>query len=141
MRRDWVVDASVAIKLFVIEDLAQEAARFFSSYAARLFVPDFFYVECTNILWKYVWRFGHSPEEARKSIVELRALELYPTSPVPFLSPAFDLSLQHHLSVYDATYVTLARGMGVPLMTADGKLIRKLKGTGADIHWLGDLPA
>jgi predicted nucleic acid-binding protein len=141
LRRDWVVDASVAIKLFVVEDLAWETASFFTFHADRVFVPDFFYVECSNILWKYVWRFGHSPEKARKSLVELRRMDLYPTSPVPFLSPAFDLALQHHLSVYDATYVTLAQGMGLPFMTADGKLIRKLKGSGTDIHWVGDLPA
>jgi predicted nucleic acid-binding protein len=140
LRRDWVVDASVAIKLFVVEDLAWEAASFFTFHADRIFVPDFFYVECTNILWKYARRFGHSPEKARKTLAELRSMELYPTSPIPSLSSTFDLALQHHLSVYDATYVTLAEGMGIPLMTADEKLIRKLASTGIDIRWMGDLP-
>ena len=61
---DCVVDASVGIKLFLVEPLADRADLLFTSLTmtppARLYVPDLFYVECTNILWKYVRRFGYS---------------------------------------------------------------------------------
>jgi hypothetical protein len=32
---------------------------------ARFFVPDLFYVECANSLWKYVRRHGYPAETAR----------------------------------------------------------------------------
>jgi predicted nucleic acid-binding protein len=139
LNRDLVVDASVLIKLFVVEELSVETARFFSSSSFRLFVPDFLYVECTNILWKYVWRFGYSPDEARKNLAALHTMALYPAPIVPLQSPAFELSLRHHISAYDATYAALTQWMSLPLITADGKFFLKLKGTDTDVRWLADL--
>ncbi len=57
-----VVDASVAVKLYLAEPLAAEAAALFALLVdpANVFhVPDLFYIECANIFWKYasaVWR-------------------------------------------------------------------------------------
>lgn len=52
---DCVVDASIGIKLFLVEPLSDEAhaliAGLTSDLPARLRVPDLFYIECTNILW------------------------------------------------------------------------------------------
>jgi predicted nucleic acid-binding protein len=109
LNRDLVVDASVLIKLFVVEELSVETAEFFNTSSFRLFVPEFLYVECTNILWKYVWRFGYSPEEVRKNLVDLHKMALYPAPLVPLQSPAFELSLRHHISAYDASYAALAQ--------------------------------
>jgi len=57
-----VVDASVGIKLFVSEPLSDKAQALFNRLAsdlpADLHVPDLFYIECANILWKYSRRFG-----------------------------------------------------------------------------------
>ena len=75
MSADCVVDASVGIKLFLVEPLADRADTLFASLTesppARLYVPDLFFIECANILWKYVHRFGHSPENARQDIADL----------------------------------------------------------------------
>ena len=53
----YVVDASVGIKLFVEEEFSEQAHALFSCLAAdppaELYVPDLFYIECTNILLKY----------------------------------------------------------------------------------------
>ena len=67
MTGDCVVDASVGIKLFVVEELSDAAHRLFRQLTgyrpARFYVPDLFFVECANTLWKYVRRFGYPPEK------------------------------------------------------------------------------
>jgi predicted nucleic acid-binding protein len=50
-----VVDASVAVKLYLAEPLATEAIALFGLLTAPVtvfHVPDLFYVECANIFWK-----------------------------------------------------------------------------------------
>lgn len=46
-----VVDASVAIKKFIIEPLTPKVDQLFAHLNdpnARLYIPDLFYIECTN---------------------------------------------------------------------------------------------
>ena len=56
----FVIDASVAAKWFLPpagEPLADEALRLLAGYADgrfRFVVPDLFWAECGNILWKAV---------------------------------------------------------------------------------------
>lgn len=140
---DCVVDASVGIKLFLAEDLADAADRLFSqltaSPPARLYVPDLFYVECANILWKYVRRFGYPPENARQDVADLRTLALVTVSTADLLEPALELALAYEITVYDASYAALARQLGLPLVTADAPLARKLAGSDVDIRGLPEV--
>lgn len=59
-----VVDASVAIKLFVDDPLSDKVHTLFAHLDAdpmcKFYVPDLFYIECTNILWKYVRALSHA---------------------------------------------------------------------------------
>ena len=79
--RDGVVDASVGIKVCIAEPFSDRADALLASAVAdppaKLWVPDLFYVECANILWKHVRRSGHPPDKARLDIRKLRALRLY----------------------------------------------------------------
>jgi predicted nucleic acid-binding protein len=56
----YVVDASTAVKLYLPEPLATQAAALFGLLAstpmAELHVPDLFYAECANIFWKQAKR-------------------------------------------------------------------------------------
>ncbi|MEH2024315.1 type II toxin-antitoxin system VapC family toxin [Nostoc sp.] len=54
MRR-YVLDASVAIKWFVLEVHSDKARRLLTSNYTFL-VPDFFFAEVANVLWKRVRR-------------------------------------------------------------------------------------
>jgi predicted nucleic acid-binding protein len=51
-----VIDASIGIKLFVIEEGSEKVDRLFNLLTIdppfAFFVPDLFYLECANILWK-----------------------------------------------------------------------------------------
>jgi predicted nucleic acid-binding protein len=140
-----VVDASVGIKLFLVEPLADRADALFSALTdtppARLYVPDLFYIECTNILWKYVRRFEYSPEAAQQDLADLVRLPLHSASTAALVEAALALALEHGTTAYDAAYVALAQKLSVPLVTADEALVRRLEDTGLDVRWLGDLPA
>lgn len=138
---DCVVDASVGIKLFVAEPLSDEAHVLFGRLAAeppaRFHVPDLFYIECANILWKYVRRLGLAEEEAGLSVEQLGQLALHSTPTAGLAADALEIAMHYDLTAYDAAYVALGARMGLPLITADERLARTLAATGFDVRWLG----
>jgi predicted nucleic acid-binding protein len=52
---------------------------------------------------------------------------------------AFEIALEFDSTAYDACYVALSARLGVPLLTADERLVRKLARTRFRVLWLGDL--
>ena len=137
-----VVDASVVIKLFVIESLSEQADALFAQLAqdppARFYVPDLLFIECANILWKHVRRFGYSADRAQEDVADLRALALHSVSTADLIGDALPIALAHTISAYDACYVALAHHLSVPFVTADEALIRKLDGTIYNVQLLGN---
>jgi predicted nucleic acid-binding protein len=140
---ECVVDASVAIKLFVVESLSEHADALFAQLAqdppARFYVPDLLFIECANILWKHARRFGYSAERAQEDLADLRALALRSVSTANLIGDALAIALVYEISAYDACYVALAHRLSVPFVTADEALVRKLDGTLYDIQLLGSL--
>jgi predicted nucleic acid-binding protein len=137
-----VVDASVAIKLFVVEPLSAQADALFDLLVAdppgRFYVPDLFFIECANVLWKYVRRFSYPVQSARQDLRDLQALALRSEPIADLLEDALELAFAHEITAYDACYVALVRQLNVPLITADQALTRKLAALPYDIRWLGD---
>ena len=125
-----VIDASVGIKLFISEDGSEQAYRIFSQLTvdppASFFVPDLFYIECTNILWKYVQRFGYPAEKARQDINDLLSLALHGIPTANLASDALELAQAYDLTAYDASYAALAQRLELPFITADNPLAQKL---------------
>jgi len=138
---DCVVDASVGIKLFLVEPLSDRADALFTHLTttppARFYVPDLFFIECTNILWKYVRRFGYPPEAAQQDVADLTRLPLQVASTADLAEAALALAVAHEITAYDAAYVALTRRLSLPLVTADEALVRRLAGTDLDVRWLG----
>jgi predicted nucleic acid-binding protein len=141
--RACVVDASVGIKLFVQEDLSDQADRLFSQLAedpgARFYVPDLFFVECTNILWKYARNYAYPAESARRDVEDLGALALVSVSTADLIVSALDLALDFGVTAYDGCYAALAQLLDLPLVTADIPLSRKLEGSEVKVRLLEDL--
>ena len=139
-----VVDASVGIKLFLAEDLSDRADALFAHLAAdppgQFSVPDLFYIECANILWKHTRRSAYPTEKARKALTDLGGLALKRFPTADLAAQALDLAVQKAITAYDACYVALALRLSVPFVTADEKLARTLSGTKYQVHWLGDFP-
>jgi predicted nucleic acid-binding protein len=137
-RLRFVVDASVGIKLFVEEALSDQAQAFFAKLAedppAELYVPDLFYIECANILLKYMRRFGRSLEDSQADLKDLNTLTLKTVSTAELMESALLLASQKDLTAHDACYAVLARQLEIPLITADRPMAQAVEWA----VWLGD---
>jgi predicted nucleic acid-binding protein len=137
-----VVDASVAIKLFVPEPLSERADALFAHLAAdppgQISVPELFYIECANILWKHTRRSNYPIQASRKALTDLGTLALNRFTMAALMAPAFNLAAQQSITAYDASYLVLARQLSVPFVTADQRLAHAMAGTDYDIRWLGN---
>ncbi|HNR34354.1 MAG TPA: type II toxin-antitoxin system VapC family toxin [Candidatus Hydrogenedentes bacterium] len=138
-----VIDASVGIKLCVKESLSDRVESLLSKEGAdentRRYVPDLFFVECANVLWKYVVRFGYSAKDARRSMMLLRRLDLMAISTEMLLPEALNIAIGHSISVYDACYVAAAVAVEAPLITADERLVECMRDTAYRVHSLRQL--
>lgn len=140
-RAEYVVDASVGIKLFVDEPNSDDAIALFTQLTAeppgRLYVPDLFYVECANVLWKYVRRSRYPAEEAAQAIQNLGSLNLASLPTHHLIADALRIAIEYNVTAYDACYVALAHALNVPLVTADERLSLVMRDTVYRIEVLG----
>ncbi len=140
----YVLDASVAAKWVLPatnEPLSAEAVRLLRSFAAgdvNLSVPDLFWPEIGNVLWKSA-HLGRISEVAAGEAVEwLLALQI-PTSPTQaLLGDALTIAIACERTVYDSIYLALAVESGRPLLTADERLVNAA-GARFPVRWLGSL--
>ncbi len=139
---EYVVDASVGIKLFIDEEFSDKADALFALLTvdppARLHVPDLFFIECANILRKHVRRYGYPVEKAQHDLEVLHRIALHCTTTHSLVHMAFDIASNHSITAYDASYVTLAHQLSGSLVTADRRLVRHLDATPYVVHWIGD---
>ena len=137
-RLHFVVDASVGIKLFVDEPLSERAQALFNKLTedppAELYVPDLFYIECANILLKYMRRFGRSLKDSQADLADLNKLSLKTVSTAELMEAALLLASERNLTAYDACYAVLARQMNINLITADKPMAQAVEWA----VWLGD---
>jgi predicted nucleic acid-binding protein len=144
MSFDCVADASVGIKLLLLEPLSDQADALFAHLTddppARFYVPDLFFIECTNILWKYVHRFDYPLERAHQDVSNLTGLPLRTVLTGELVDEALEVAVTHGITAYDAAYVALARRLSLPLVTADESLVCCLAGASFDVRWLGEWP-
>jgi predicted nucleic acid-binding protein len=139
-----VIDASVAAKWFLPargETLAEEAVELLGRYAqgkVRFVVPDLFWAEFGNILWKAT-RLGRLTEAAADSAIEaMRDRKLPTVSSMSLLAQAFAIATAFDRTVYDSLYVALAVEGKAQLVTADERLANALAAH-LPVKWLGAL--
>jgi predicted nucleic acid-binding protein len=127
-----VVDASVGIQLFIPEKHSRDVQDLFAHSLAApgesLFVPDLFFIECANILWKRVQRGEYPKEVAYESLADLNALELHSTPTAVLIGRAIEIACLYGITACDACYVALSERNNAPLITADFRLARTLSG-------------
>jgi predicted nucleic acid-binding protein len=121
---DFVVDASVAIKWFVDEPGSAGAARLLRHSLAA---PDLLAPECANILWKKVARAELSLDEAEVIALALEgaAITIHPTR--RHLAAATRLACELGCPAYDCFYLALAQELQQPLVTADLRLVNRIR--------------
>jgi predicted nucleic acid-binding protein len=139
-----MVDASVAIKLFVSEPGSDLAEQLFGQLAvdppAELYVPDLFYIECANLFWKYVRSSHYAATTAANDAADLRRLALHSTPTFDLITDALNIAVSHGITAYDSCYVALAHRLGVPLVTADEPLVQRLTGASYSVYELKKFP-
>lgn len=136
-----VVDASVGIKKFIIDPLTPKVDQLFAHLSdsnAQFYIPDLFYIECTNIAWKYIRAGLYDVAEAQANLSDLKLLRLTVTSTAELILEALTISATYGISAYDACYVALSQQSNVPLLTQDQRLVNTLKNTDFDIHLFSD---
>jgi predicted nucleic acid-binding protein len=137
-----VVDASVAVKWILPvenEALVLEAVRLLDLHTlgkTELIIPDLFWVECGNVLWKAVLRGRCSKLVAESGLATLKAYNLITIATVGLIERAFAIATAFNRSVYDSLYVALAVEQGLELITADEKLVNALAPR-FPVKWLG----
>jgi predicted nucleic acid-binding protein len=138
----FVVDASVAAKWVlpaadeILVDEAFELLRRYSDGQIRFVVPDLFWVEVANVLWKSVRRRRWTNAMAAAALANLRERNL-PTAPsLTLLEDAWNLATTYDRTVYDCLYVALARRTRAQFVTADEKLANALAAH-LPVKWLG----
>ena len=141
--RNCVIDASVVIKLFLPEVHSPVIQAFFlefdSSTPIELYVPDLFYVECTNILWKAMRWGSYTLAQAQQDLQNLHEMSLTSTPTVELFNRAIDITEAYNITAYDACYVELAHQVEAPLITCDEKLLRALTRSPYDVRFLNTI--
>lgn len=124
-----VVDASVAAKWFVREDLHDEAAELLG-YPEQLCSVDLLIAEVTNIAWKKLTLGAIPPEQAADMARGIRSgiSLLYPSG--LFNERALQLALALRHSIYDCLYLACAEALNERLVTADRQFSRKAQNAG-----------
>ncbi|MEM4576697.1 MAG: type II toxin-antitoxin system VapC family toxin [Candidatus Nezhaarchaeales archaeon] len=123
-----VVDASVLVKWFVIEEGSEEALEIRDKYVSgevRLIAPELLIFEVLNALY---YKRLFSLEEMREVAEALDAysFDLYPLKG-DYAKKTLEIAYENNVTIYDASYLSLALIKGTLMYTADVKLWEKLK--------------
>lgn len=134
----YVVDASVIIEYLVTGPYTDISISFFDSVKNEdeLIVPVFCRLECVNVLWEHVRFHGLPREQADLLLSDLIAMPLRVVPVDTLYVSAFDIGLAYELAIYDSIYITLAKNLSCPLITADRKQAQKAKPQGVDARFI-----
>ena len=137
-----VIDASVLIKFYVPEVLSDRAERLLAKVGNKdidLLAPDLIYPEAGNILWKKQRLKELTHSEAEEITDAILSLPLTIEASKSLLPLAVDIAIVYGITVYDASYLSLAKVYETTLITADRKLVDVLAKTDLkdSVIWLG----
>lgn len=120
----FIIDASVAVK-WVIDEDGTPAALALRRHS--LAAPDLLVAECANILWKKVRRNELADEEATLAarLLARADIDLMPMRPFLELATSIAIALDH--PAYDCVYLAMAEAEGLSFVTADERLLRRVR--------------
>ncbi len=141
---DFVLDASVAVKWCLPgndEPFTEQAEVLLEKYSrgdVRFLVPDLFWAEVGNTLWKAVRAARLPAAEASVALTAVVQLGIPTVSCVELAEKALEISLRHERSFHDSLYVALAVRSSAQMITADERLANALAAR-LPVKWLGAL--
>jgi predicted nucleic acid-binding protein len=140
--KTWVIDANVAVKWVLPpshEQLVGHALALLDRHRAgeiHFVVPDLFWAEVGNVLWKAARQGRCSTESAAGGLAALKGRQLVTVPSQGLVEAAFNIAATFHRTVYDSLYVALAIETRTQMITADEKLANALAGH-CPVQWLG----
>lgn len=134
-----IVDASVAFKWIVDEELSDQAEELIAN--DDLLAPSILLAEVGHAVSKQIRRGQLSPDGVVERLVRLPDLLKLEASDND-LGAAWGLAMDLDHSFYDCLYLALAQRLDDVLVTADLRFVRKLaaKDMGHHVVMLGDHP-
>jgi predicted nucleic acid-binding protein len=140
--RSLVLDASVAVKWAIPsteETLTGESLQLlkrFTQGEINFIVPDVFWAEVGNVLWKGVRQRRWPQALAERAASDIRKRNFFTVSSLELLAEALRIALANDRSVYDCLYVALAIQFKTEMITADERLANALAAR-LPVKWLG----
>lgn len=134
-----ILDASVVVKWFSVEDLHDEARQLLTR-PEPLFAPDILVAELANAMWVKVRRDEIEASQAARAIAAVSGRsepQLRPSTPMA--GRAFELAQELAHPVYDCVYLALADELDLPLLTADQRFAAAAEGH-PRVRLLGRVP-
>ncbi|MHB8267534.1 type II toxin-antitoxin system VapC family toxin [Bradyrhizobium sp.] len=126
--RTLVVDASVAVKWLVPEDMS-ELAKELSGTKDRLVSPRLIVTEIANALVRKVMQGTIAPEEAKSQFTALPRFLPELVEVEDLIESALENACVLRHPIYDLIYLEAARRLDAQLVTADRRFIAKIAGT------------
>ena len=134
----YVIDASVACRFLLIEDLSDKAKFVLKSFLegkCDLKAPKLIVYEVGNTLWKAVNQGLIEAEEAREKIsylvkLKIDSIELDEKMHKNILA----WSIKNNATYYDSSYIISSKVSGAPLLTADDALYKKVSREVPTLH-------
>jgi predicted nucleic acid-binding protein len=138
-----ILDASVAAKWLVWagEPLEAEALALLKKRnegQIDFLVPDLFWAEIGNVIWKAAHRGRCSLDQAGESIRALQAYDLATAPSGGLLLQAFRIAHRYQRSFYDSIYLALAVSQRIEFVTADERLANAVAAH-LPVKWLGSM--
>ena len=121
----FVVDASLVVKWFIPEVHSDTARRWLEA-SHDYIAPDLVFPEAGNAIWKKVRRGELTDDEGQRLTVDLSRVAVEAVSMRGLLPDAHALAVSTGVTLYDATYLTLAVRLETQVITGDDRLARKL---------------
>ena len=92
-----VLDTNICVKQFIADPLTPKVNQLFdllNNSSTEFFVPDLFYVECANVLWKYVRSNLYTADQVQADLADLKDLRFQITSTKDLITEAIQISLK-----------------------------------------------
>jgi predicted nucleic acid-binding protein len=132
-----VIDTNICIKQFIADPLTPKVNQLFDLLddpVVEFFVPDLFYIECANVLWKYVRANLYTAQQVQADLSDLQALRFQVTSTKTLMSEAVKIGVDYGITAYDGCYVALSEQVRAPLLTLDERLVNSLSNSNFDVR-------
>ncbi len=121
-----VIDTSALIRLFIPDGPIPEGFEEFLSGVERgnntAIAPELLLVESANVLNRKRKMNEITETESIQLLSDVLSMPIRYFSHGPLISVAFDLAIEHGVTLYDAAYLSLASEQGARLFSADAEM-------------------